>query len=121
MHQSRGVVLTLASLRRGGSTWLGVGNVGGKMLRTGADPAATLYLSPLGGIVGYELPSLHVSSLEARPGDVLVLATDGVREDFGLGWRIARPVQEIADSLLEGFGREDDDALVVVARYLGGG
>lgn len=121
MSQSRGAVMTLVSLRPEGSAWLGVGNVEGKMLRTGADPAATVYLSPLGGIVGYELPPLRVSSLEVRPGDVLVLATDGVREDFDLGWRIARPVQEIADRLLEGFGRTTDDALVVVARYLGGG
>ena len=120
-RDSRGVVMSIVSLRPEKSTWLGVGNVEGKMLRTGADPAATVYLSPLGGIVGHELPALHVSALEVRPGDVMVLATDGVREDFGLGWKMARPVQEIADSLLDGFARDNDDALVVVARYLGGG
>lgn len=121
LTQSRGVVMTLVSLRAENSTWLGVGNVEGKMLRLGADPAATVYLSPLGGIVGHDLPALHVSPLNVHPGDVVVIATDGVREDFGLGWKIAKPVQDIADSLLAGFGKKSDDALVVVARYLGGG
>lgn len=121
MRDPRGVVMSMVSLRHEGSTWLGIGNVEGKMLRTGADPAATVYLSPMGGIIGHDLPLLHVSTLEVRPGDVVILATDGVREDFGLGWRLARPVQEIADRLLEDFADRNDDALVVVARYLGGG
>lgn len=121
LRRSRGVVMALASFRPERSSWLGVGNIEGKVLRPGLEPLTPLSLVQSGGIVGYELPHLHVSPLALVPDDILILATDGLRPDFRADTRPGKPVQEIADGLLDDFGKTNDDALVLVARYLGEG
>jgi negative regulator of sigma-B (phosphoserine phosphatase) len=120
-RHARGVVMALASIRPEGSAWIGVGNIEGKLIRPGVEPLSPISLPQLGGIIGYQLPPLHVSPLRISPDDVLVLATDGLQPDFRTDVRSTRPVQEIADSLLETFGKTNDDAMVLVARYLGEG
>jgi hypothetical protein len=72
-----------------------------------------------GGIVGYELPPLRVSTVEILPGDMLVFATDGVWSYFDPAPLPHPSAQEVADRLLAGFRKENDDSLVVVARFLG--
>ena len=65
-------------------TWLGVGNVEGRVLS--GDPSATRPKGSLAlrsGIPGHELPSVRAATLDVRPGDVLVLATDGIEAAFG--------------------------------------
>ena len=46
-----------------------------------------------GGVVGYNLPSIRVTGTELEPGDVMVLATDGIDSGFARGdhARAARP------------------------------
>lgn len=121
LQRSRGVVMALASLRPERSHWLCVGNIEGKVLRPGLEPLSPLALVQVGGIVGYELPHLHVSPLDLFPDDILILATDGLRPDFHADTKPGKSVQEIADGLLDDFGKANDDALVLVARYLGDG
>jgi hypothetical protein len=53
-------------------------------------------------------------------GDTIVFATDGLSRDFADGLDLAGPAQRVADRLLAEHGRADDDALVLVARMLGG-
>jgi negative regulator of sigma-B (phosphoserine phosphatase) len=50
---------------------------------------------------------------------VLVFATDGVRSDFSTYSPLGRDVQDTADAMLARYGKQTDDALVLVARYLG--
>jgi hypothetical protein len=52
--------------------------------------------------------------------DVLVLATDGVSSRFSERPPTADAVEQIAHDILHAYGRRDDDALVLVARYRGG-
>jgi phosphoserine phosphatase RsbX len=73
----------------------------------------------LGGVVGYQLPRLRPSEIPVAPGDTLILATDGVEHGFADGLDLLQPPQELADGILAGHGRGSDDALVLVARYLG--
>jgi len=73
-----------------------------------------------GGVVGVHLPALAAAIVPIMRGDTLILATDGVRSDFLheiLPYR--DPPQAVADRILARFGRITDDALVLVARYLG--
>src|SRR4029077_2530979 len=104
-------------------TWLGVGNVEGLLLhgdgpaRPGPGRAA---LVTRGGIVGSELPRLHPVVLPIAPGDTLIFATDGIREGFADGLSLEAPPQHLADQILARHGKGTDDALVLVARYLGG-
>ena len=101
-------------------SWLGIGNVEGVLLRAAQGPkpmAETLLLR--GGVVGHSLPPLRASTLTAGRGDLLVLATDGVKPGFARGVTPSDPVQRLAESILGRFGNDKDDGLVLVARYRG--
>jgi hypothetical protein len=54
-----------------------------------------------------------------RRGDILILATDGIRSEFTRGVIVTDPIQKIADRILADHGNATDDALVLVSRYLG--
>src|SRR6267154_948379 len=85
--------------------------------RSGAPRAG---LVTRGGIVGSELPRLHPVVLPIAPGDTLIFATDGIREGFAEGLAPEAAPQQLADQILARHGKGTDDALVLVARYLGG-
>jgi len=55
------------------------------------------------------------------PGDLLIFATDGIREGFAEGLPTDATPQQLADQILARSGKGTDDALVVVARYAGAG
>jgi negative regulator of sigma-B (phosphoserine phosphatase) len=119
--RSRGVVMSLASFAQTGRlTWLGVGNVEGTLVRGDVRPvrrADSILL--LGGVVGFQLPPLRPSTTLVEPGDLLILATDGIAAGYVPGLDPAAAPQAIADRILAEYGRGGDDALVLVARYLG--
>jgi negative regulator of sigma-B (phosphoserine phosphatase) len=120
--ETRGVVLSLASLDASQSTltWLGVGNVEAVLLR--ADAAALHARESLllrGGVVGYQLPPLQAASVPVAAGDLLIFATDGVHADFAAGAWAGEPPQPLAERILRLHGRETDDALVLVVEILG--
>jgi len=119
LNRSRGVVMSIASLdaERETITWLAVGNVEGLLIRSGAAKREAILMR--GGIVGHRLPSLRSTTLPLSAGDVLVFATDGIREGFAEGLRADAPLQVIADRVLARHGRPDDDALVLVGRWRG--
>lgn len=119
---SRGVVMTVASLNTVDQsiTWLGVGNVEGRLLRAKVDagyPSESVLLRS--GLIGLQLPPLQASVLPVAPGDLLVLATDGIRYGFDVRIRPGESPRQIADSILKEHFKGTDDALVLVARYLG--
>jgi len=125
LQGTRGVVMSVAVFGRPDQsmTWLGVGNVEGLLLpgdgaaRSGGRRAS---LVTRGGIVGSELPRLHPVALPIAPGDTLIFATDGIREGFAEGLPPEAAPQQLADQILARHGKGTDDALVLVARYLGG-
>jgi hypothetical protein len=122
LRRTRGVVLSMASFDLRGSimTWLGVGNVEGVLFRVdryARPPRDSLVLR--GGVVGYQIPALRTAERTVEAGDVLIFATDGVRTDFSAYSPLGRDVQDTADAMLVRYGKETDDALVLVTRYLG--
>jgi phosphoserine phosphatase RsbX len=122
LRKTRGAVMNLASFdaRDSSMTWTGVGNVEAFLLRAdrAARPAREAIV-PRGGIVGYHLPTVRASVLSVSAGDTLIMATDGIRSEFSGGLDALGSPQEIAESILSRYARGSDDALVVVARYLG--
>ena len=78
----------------------------------------SLLLRP--GVLGDRLPRLSASVIPVSAGDVLIFATDGLREGFAAHSNLRDSPQQIADRILDQYGRETDDALVLVARYLHG-
>ena len=119
---TRGVVVSIALFDRtdGSMTWLGVGNVEGVLLYAdGGGRRGRERLVTRGGIVGSELPPLRAEVLAVAPGDTLVLATDGIQSGFADELTVDAPPQQLADQILARSGKSTDDALVLVARYVG--
>jgi serine phosphatase RsbU (regulator of sigma subunit) len=123
LMKTRGVVMSLAffSAQDSTLTWVGVGNVEGVLVRADAQasPARESVLLR-GGVLGYEIPSLHASVIPVARGDTLILSTDGIRHGFAEELTLRDSPQQIADRILAQCGKDTDDALVLVARYLGG-
>jgi negative regulator of sigma-B (phosphoserine phosphatase) len=120
---TRGVVIGLASIDslRGTLTWLGVGNVEGVLVSRVDRRARQRMLLSRAGIVGAQLPSLAASVVPLTPGDLLILATDGIRSDANWQVILTDSPQKIADRILAEYSKGTDDALVLVSRYLGRG
>jgi negative regulator of sigma-B (phosphoserine phosphatase) len=144
LRQTNGVVLSVACFQAADQTlaWLGVGNVecllirgdstarpareflltrGGCLLIRGDSTArpAREFLLTRGGVVGYQLPTLRASSLAIAAGDTLLFATDGIRHAFLEGLNLSDPPQQMADAVLSRHAKDNDDALVLVARFVG--
>ena len=123
LRRTRGAVMSLAKLDGCDHTvtWLGVGSVEGYLLRHehGLLQAQESLLLRA-GIVGDYLPRLSASIIQASRGDTLIFATDGIRPGFADQTNLAESAQQIADRILALHGRGDDDALVLVVRYLYG-
>ena len=124
LRKTRGAALSLAafSASRRDLTWIGVGNVEGRLVRAapvGAETLASLVNTP--GTLGATLPPVSATTVPVERGDTVVFATDGVSRDFADELELTGAAQGIADRILREHGRDGDDALVVVARLLGGG
>ncbi len=122
LRKTRGAVMSLASFSSLASsmTWIGVGNVAGVLLRSRATPEQPHQSIPMRpGVVGFQLPPLRGETLGVVARDILILATDGIRDGFTTDLGMDSSAQEIAESILARFGKDTDDAHVVVARYIG--
>jgi negative regulator of sigma-B (phosphoserine phosphatase) len=122
LRGTRGAAITLAfvSTFKSGMTWLGVGNVEGRVLS--GNPSVTRPKGSLAlgrGVPGHELPAVRTATLQVRTGDVLVLATDGIEADFADSLDVSGSTQAISDRILADHRKPPDDALVVAVRYLG--
>jgi hypothetical protein len=122
LRSTRGAALSIAACACSDATmtWLAVGNVDGVLVR--ADPAAQPERHSLllrGGVVGYRMPPLRAEVLPIFPGDTLIMVTDGVSSQFVREPVLGRDPQDAADDILARHGKQTDDALVLVARYLG--
>lgn len=121
LKKTRGVALSLASVdaNDGTVTWLGVGNVAGVLIHAAGGDREGLITR--GGVVGFNLPPLRSVTLPVARGDTLILATDGIRSSFADDLSPGGSPQRIAQEALDRHWRGTDDALVLVARYLGAG
>lgn len=140
LRGSRGVVLSLASFNLAASNmaWLGVGNVSGLLVRANHRTARSYERLLLrGGVVGYRLPTLRTVMFPLNLGDTLIFVTDGIRSGFTEVltdqdlWRQDTPgelnrrevtsdsPQQLANRILDLYGRQTDDALVLVVRLTG--
>jgi phosphoserine phosphatase RsbX len=123
LHMTRGVVMTLAwfDLDRHEMSWAGVGNVEARLVR-GAATYGDRHDSALvlGGVVGYNLPTIRPVTMDLLPGDAVAFATDGIEADYSASLAPGVPAQKLAERIYERHGKGTDDALAVVVRYVGG-
>jgi hypothetical protein len=76
-------------------------------------------VTPRGGVVGYQLPPLRAAAVSVATGDTLVMATDGIRSAFLAELRAPATPAQLAREVFSRHARGTDDALVLVARYVG--
>jgi hypothetical protein len=122
LRKSRGAVMSIASFdeRNDSLAWVGVGNVDGVLLRGAASGLRDEAIAGRGGVVGYQLPPLRAAIVVASRGDVLIMSTDGIRGGFSGALDLEAAPQAIADLIFSRYAKGSDDALVLVARYMGG-
>jgi negative regulator of sigma-B (phosphoserine phosphatase) len=116
---TRGVVMSLVRFDPAGRMFsISVGNVEGIVLR--ADPEQRReWLVSQSGALGHTLPTLRERSMPVARGDVLALATDGIRPTFPDHIRHGERPQDSVDRVLTACAKGTDDALVLVARFQG--
>ena len=122
LRSTRGVVMSLAFIDPGHGmmTWVGVGNVQGVLMRSGATKGSVQEVLLLrAGVVGSQLPALQAAVLPIAMGDTLVFVTDGIRGEFAEDLSPLESPQRAADRILEHHCRGNDDALVLVVRLTG--
>ena len=116
----RGVVLGLAYLDPQAATmaWLGVGNVGGVLLRADlGNRPSRITLVPNAGFIGAEQAHPTTRSVPLALGDTVILYSDGIKDGFAESLVLSNTPQEIADFVITRHAKGNDDALVLVARY----
>ena len=120
---TRGAAMTLARIDFQADTlsWVGIGNVAADLVAkhpAGVEVRSSARLA--GGIVGYRIPEvLTPQEVPIRPGDLLVIASDGIAEDHLDDIDFSAPALVIADQILHSHAKDNDDALVLAARHRG--
>ena len=121
LGDSRGVVMTLAdhNVREGTLTLSGVGNVEAMLYRPDGQRAGPPRECAVlrGGTVGSNLPEPFASVVLVQPHDVLIMASDGIRTNFGPDLPLRSPAQRLAETILQKHFKGNDDGLVLVARF----
>jgi len=116
LRGTRGVVMGLALVdpERSTLTYAGVGNICIRVVG-----AESISLVSANGIVGDVLPGIREEKVAYTPGDLVIMHSDGVSVKFNLDdylGLVRKEPQLIADTICRDFGREYDDAIIVVAR-----
>ncbi len=115
LHGTRGAVMALLSydLQARNVSFVGVGNIG-------IQAYSSLPIKPISknGIIGYRLPSLLKLAYSYNSGDTFVLYSDGVSGHFALDRTLdlSHEPQHLAECILQHYGKDHDDATVVVVR-----
>jgi negative regulator of sigma-B (phosphoserine phosphatase) len=114
---SRGAVIGLARFdaTQDRLTWLGVGNVRAWLGRSEGKRVFER-LMPYVGVAGYYIPVVRETKLALKPGDTLILASEGAGADFSRDLDFREDPQVVAEGVLKR-GFEEDEATVLVARY----
>ena len=123
---TRGAAVALAYVSTSASTltWLGVGNVEGRLItgdQRASSPSPNGSLRLHRGIVGHRLPAISTATVDIHRGDMLILSTDGITPGFEEALDVTGSSQLIAERVFAEQWTGADDGLVLVLRYLGSG
>ena len=98
-------------------SFLGIGNISIKLVgKNGNDSPITT-----DGIVGYTMERKKFHELPYEEGQVLILHSDGVSERYGTSMikeKMDLSMQELAQKVVEGFGRNERDDVTFLAAKL---
>jgi negative regulator of sigma-B (phosphoserine phosphatase) len=120
LRDRHGATMSLASFdwQAHRMTWLGIGNVVGVVVpHSFRVESQVKRLLVRGGVVGGDLPDLEPITIALVPNDTLIMATDGIDEEFADELPQDLAPQPMAEHLFARYAKSTDDSLVLVARY----
>ena len=103
------------NLINGVMRYVGVGNISTRLY-----PNSPMKFIPKDGIIGYLMTSPKEQIASLYPGDILILSSDGVKENFDLAnypTLLTGNAQTIATNLMDNLGKGNDDSSCIVLRY----
>jgi phosphoserine phosphatase RsbX len=120
---TRGAAMTLARVdfEAGQLHWTGVGNVCANLIaKTAAGIQVRSSARLAAGIVGFRIPEIAPPQVvPIRIGDLIVITSDGIADDYLEYLDFAAPATTIAEHILTKHAKENDDAMVLAARHRG--
>jgi hypothetical protein len=97
---------------QGAGEFCGIGNIEVQSLN-GLAPSVFC----LAGIVGHNLRSFKVMSVNMKPGDIYCLMSDGVSTRGNLKSCLPGPPETVARRIVEHWGRDHDDATALIVGF----
>jgi negative regulator of sigma-B (phosphoserine phosphatase) len=123
LARTRGAAVTVLALPTGAAslTCAGAGNIAVRLVHgSGPPPRRMDSAVPSFGVVGDRVGPIRSRELPLARGDVVLVATDGVDAAFAEWLDLSGSPQQIAERVIANHARDEDDALVLVARVLRG-
>jgi len=115
---SRGAVAACCRFDRQTQTLAcaGIGNISVKVIRARQES-----LISRDGVIGYHTIRPHITQTAFKPGDILLMHTDGIKSTVNYALQTAllqKGAGEIADAVLKEYATKTDDACCIVMKYL---
>jgi len=125
LRNTRGVAMSTVIIDKaaGTLTYTGIGNTRAMIVgepRVKDTDRKTIILSSNYGIVGGGYKTLSPETALLTAGNLVILYTDGVEETIGVSRYddlLRADLQQLAERIIQDWGRETDDAAVLVFRY----
>ncbi|HLB69430.1 MAG: SpoIIE family protein phosphatase [Candidatus Methanoperedens sp.] len=116
LRKTNGVVMGMMFIdfEQSSITYAGVGNISARLLGT-----KPVHFISRDGIVGYRLPKIREYKHPYINGDTILLYSDGISSrvvKYSASMILKQDVQATADEILKLYGKDEDDATVIVAR-----
>ncbi|TRZ89687.1 MAG: hypothetical protein D4R88_04990 [Methanosarcinales archaeon] len=95
-------------------SFAGVGNISARVI--GGKP---VHFISRDGIVGYNMPGIKENKHPYDAGDTILMHSDGISSKvlrYPASILLKKDVQEAADEIMKLYGKDEDDATVIVAR-----
>ncbi len=113
LRATRGAAVGILKIEEDGAgQFCGVGNIDVQAM-SGIAPSVFC----VAGIVGHNLRTSKVMSFQMKPGDIYCVLTDGVSSRGNFKSCLPGPPIEVAQRIVEQFGRDHDDATAVIVGY----
>jgi len=129
LRHTRGVAMGIAILdeHTGDLTYAGIGNIRAMVIRSpgaGHTQWSTVRLTSDPGIVGGGFRILRPERVAVTPDDLVLMFTDGIEEQIEFSnYTVTRSsnLQKLAQRIVRQWGRDYDDAAILIYRHEGNG
>jgi hypothetical protein len=124
LKSTSGVSITAAIFNTSYNTvsWFGVGNIEALLWHRSIHTSPRYHqLALQAGLAGQGLSSLNEKCLSVSPGDLVILTSDGIFPGVVEALPIEGRPRAVADKILQDYAKDNEEATLLVTRYLGAG